>query len=91
MKLIPNTSTIYKCECHTHGLIIDFDQEDDLVTLHPWQWEYYQAGWRGRLAYAWHIIKNGTPYESICLHGQTAIALATEILEKRDQAKEPIQ
>ena len=79
MNDVPNIQKIYKCECHTEGIVIDYDEELDIITFHPWQWGFYTVGLRERIRYAWYILRKGTPYESIVLHPATAKELVDDI------------
>jgi len=81
-KIPRNERTFFNCECHTEGIILEYDKEDDQFYLALWSYGHCgnELPFWERIRWCWNILKSGLPWtDSVVLHTAEARKLAKTI------------
>ena len=79
--------TVYGCECHSEGLVLEYDKEHKELMIAFWsncaKYIPNVLGWKERLRWIWNMIKTGSPYtDMVVVSRETAITMAEDILKQ---------
>lgn len=78
-------SIVIECECHTHLLMVNVDEDDNTVYLMFFEYTGPKSWW-AKLRYKWRaikrIIQTGKPYDDqLCLSPDEALQLTTFLVD----------
>ena len=90
----PDNRKFLGCDCHTEGLVIEEDFDEEYKPMHLFYLSYWTLGHQGRelglwdrIRYCWRLLTTGLPYgDMIVMHRDKAIELGKWILERTEKS-----
>lgn len=73
----------YYCDCHSGGILLDFDKEFKIIELSFWSQGFYGniLSIKERIRWCWNTLKTGKPYtDMVILDKETAFKLGNDLI-----------
>ena len=74
-----------KCECHSEGMGVDYDPEDELYYFSYWSegLSNKRLTWKEKFRYCWNIFRKGKAFNDEVILDQRSVDDLVTFLEKK--------